>query len=355
MSMPGRIVAIGLLLVGAAVFGLVGANAAGITHLRTSSALAGIVPATATPTAAATPQKNAGPPASVELMPLPDEIICDGQQASRLQVRVRDAVGSFVNEGTPVDFTGIGGGSVSASVATTSHGIAAVDVGAQNPASDPFRPFSIRVDVGRLEATIRVLCLPPGACPPSPPSSGGSPPQPTAVPCIPVTSPPQCNPFVSPPASPPCIVVCTPFPSPPQSVSPPCIPQSPPPCSPVSPPQSPFACRPACRPFEPASPPCATATPLPECSPFVPVSPPCIPPTATPSPCGGAPQSPPCGPPPGACADVTGDGTVSFMDTLAVSAQIRNGHNDPKYDLNRDGVVDVRDLRIVTSQLGRRC
>ena len=53
------------------------------------------------------------------------------------------------------------------------------------------------------------------------------------------------------------------------------------------------------------------------------------------------------------CADVTGDGRVNVLDIVALVHRFRS--SDPRYDLNHDGTVDVRDLLIVIRQLRRIC
>jgi hypothetical protein len=53
------------------------------------------------------------------------------------------------------------------------------------------------------------------------------------------------------------------------------------------------------------------------------------------------------------CPDVTGDGAVNSIDLGMVYRNF--GSADARYDVNGDGVVDVRDAQLVAAQLGRRC
>lgn len=243
MSRKIQIAAIALLAFGALGLGLLGADAAGLGG--------NVLPTpTSTPTATATPPRLPAPAWRINLSAAPDEIVCDGQHASRVTVQVFGPDGNPVPDGAPVYFGTIGrAGFVSPPVATTHSGLAKTDAGAYLNPQAPFEPFSVQIDTGRIEATLRVLCLPPsaGGCdvprsqpqvsPPdvSPPQQG-SPPQPT---CAPPQSPPECAPPQSPP----------------QNVSPPCptptpTPQfSPPPCGVPSPPFG--------------TPDCATPTPTP--------------------------------------------------------------------------------------------
>lgn len=55
------------------------------------------------------------------------------------------------------------------------------------------------------------------------------------------------------------------------------------------------------------------------------------------------------------CADVTGDGHVTMRDVLAELSAILRRRYDVRYDLARDGRLDVKDLLFVVHQLGRRC
>ena len=54
------------------------------------------------------------------------------------------------------------------------------------------------------------------------------------------------------------------------------------------------------------------------------------------------------------CADVNGDGRVTSRDAAAIAAHII-GRYRAKFDLNRDGRVNMEDVRIAIRQLGRRC
>jgi len=261
-------------------------------------------PPTDTPASTATPAPNwPGPAHTIQISSDPDEVVCDGQHAAQISVRLLDASVSPVADGTPVYFA-ISQGFVASGVATTLDGYAN---GAAYPNnSGGYGAVQVQVDAGRIEVFIRVLCTPPAMSPPPPP-------------CPTPQSPPQCDAPMSPPCPP----------SPPQCdgpMSPPCAP-SPPQCSGV------------------VSPPCATATPTPQ-PPSPPqcggvTSPPCTAPTATPV--------------PEACADVTGDHRVDLRDVLAISRHMSTHHADLRYDLNHDGVVDLRDVQIAIRQFGRRC
>lgn len=59
------------------------------------------------------------------------------------------------------------------------------------------------------------------------------------------------------------------------------------------------------------------------------------------------------------CPDVTGDGWVTVFDILAIAFRIETQEGDALYnvrfDLNRDGRIDLQDLRIAADQFGARC
>jgi len=272
------------------------------------------------PTECPTPPGGTAP-FSIELSARPDEIICDGTHTSRILVKVRSALGSAVPDGTPVYFATSGRPALLGwRVATTSGGTADVEARALPLPQAPYSPFLVQVDVGRIEATIRVLCLPPAACVPCPrgcdpasPPQSVSPPCPTPVSCTQQSPPcvPPCDPFVSPPQSPPC--------------EPPAL--SPPQCGGV------------------LSPPCLTPSPCVPAS-----SPPCV---APPPGCGAT--SPPCAPPAPPCADVNSDHRVTGQDVLLITRFMLAKRPNLKYDVNRDGRVDLLDVRFAFDQLGRRC
>jgi len=52
---------------------------------------------------------------------------------------------------------------------------------------------------------------------------------------------------------------------------------------------------------------------------------------------------------------VTGDGRVTAKDVVAETLAVVFGSRDPRYDVNHDGKMNLKDLEIVTRQLGRRC
>lgn len=160
-------------------------------------------------------------PASIQFTPDPLVIHCDGTETSTLTVRVTDAQGRAVPDGTTVYFWAYNGNTVPYT-AKTDRGVVTTSVSFY---SDIFPPGSnVNVEVGPLQAGIRIRCFPESNQPPSPPCAVGSPP--ASPPCA-TPTPPPCS--VSPPSlSPPCATPtpwsppsCNPWPSPP-SVSPPC-------------------------------------------------------------------------------------------------------------------------------------
>jgi len=55
------------------------------------------------------------------------------------------------------------------------------------------------------------------------------------------------------------------------------------------------------------------------------------------------------------CADIDGNGRVTFEDAFAVLRHLGKKRYDPRYDVNGDGRIDGRDLMTVVRQIGRRC
>ena len=55
------------------------------------------------------------------------------------------------------------------------------------------------------------------------------------------------------------------------------------------------------------------------------------------------------------CADMDGDGRVTWDDVRAVLRRLGKKRFDPKYDLNGDGKITGRDVFLAVKQLGRRC
>ena len=164
-----------------------------------------------------------GEPASIQLTPDPLVIQCDGYDRSTLTVRITDANGRPVADGTLVSFSAYNGNAMPSGT-QTQHGVASTSVAFYG---DIFpMGTNVNVYVGPLEAGVRIRCFPESNKPPSPPCAVGSPP--ASPPCA-TPTPPPCSPS-------------------PRSVSPPCATPSLPPCS-VSPPS--------------LSPPCATPTPTP--------------------------------------------------------------------------------------------
>lgn len=78
-------------------------------------------------------------------------------------------------------------------------------------------------------------------------------------------------------------------------------------------------------------------------------------PTATPSPTNTFTPTPTRTPSSTPCADATGDGQVTLLDVAVEGDAILRGKKDRKYDVNRDGKVNLLDLVVVVTQVGRRC
>ncbi|MDE3096831.1 MAG: hypothetical protein KGK07_12660 [Chloroflexota bacterium] len=146
----------------------------------------------------------------IQLSTTPEEIVCNGIKGAQVNVRALVDASTSVADGTPVFFQVLGGpGSLDPYVAYTLNGNAGTFV-RFGPSPYPIGAFHVQVDVGRIEATIRIFCTPQAPpplppCSPSPPAS--SPPcapptpRPTPLPCTPgAVSPPPCP--VSPPPAP---------------------------------------------------------------------------------------------------------------------------------------------------------
>ena len=58
---------------------------------------------------------------------------------------------------------------------------------------------------------------------------------------------------------------------------------------------------------------------------------------------------------PTGCGDVDGYGRVTWRDVLIEGLAVLLRRNDPRFDINHDARVNVKDLLIVTGQLGRIC
>jgi hypothetical protein len=174
-----------------------------------------------------------GQPASIQLTPDPLTIHCDGSEQSRVTVRVTDSRGRAVPDGTTVYF-GAFDGSTDPFSAQTRNGIAATSVTLYG---DLFKAGgNVTVEVGPLEAAIRIRCFPnSNGGPPSPPPcdpSGASPPS-VSPPCATPTALPGCWPYSPPSVSPPCGPTPYPTPTPswpcdpsgasPPSAYPPCL------------------------------------------------------------------------------------------------------------------------------------
>ena len=230
---------IGLFAIAALEFGLLGADAAGITSGGggvppviergvVETATATIPPWTPTPLATVTPipQTPVSPPqvdiTGAFLQADPLTIRCDGSQESTVTVRLVQPNGDPAPDGTFVSASAYNG-SVFPYGAQTVDGYATFTVRFYDDIF-PYGP-NFLVRSGLFEAGIRIRCAPEsdGGCPPSPPAS--SPPcGPTATP-----TPYPCNPSPgSGPASPPCPT------KPPCGISPPSV--SPPCATPTEPP-----------------------------------------------------------------------------------------------------------------------
>ena len=273
------IIIVALLALAAVEFVAIGADAAGLGR-GDGSAPPPAARRQRTPAAVATPtitgcvpgDAAACGPAGIHIAADPLVIKCDGNQTSRVTVRLFDATGTPVADGTFVSAYAYNGDTAPLSTSTQG-GAAEFSVRFY---SDIFPPGpNVIVDSGAFEAGIRVRCVPNSQCPLSPPTSV-SPPcaTPTPYPCIPS---PGSGPMSPPCATPPAPPVCEHPGNQPQS--PPCVPLSPPSCPdrsgpPCGGPPSPPRCRSATNPR------CAAPTPVPT----VPPSPP---------PCNGA-ISPPC-------------------------------------------------------------
>ncbi len=192
-------------------------------------------------------------PASIQLTPDPLQIACDGVEASTLMVRVTDARGKTVPNGTVATFS-VDYGVAQPSQTETRKGEAKTNIVLSRQAASSFSGAFATVRVGDIEASIRIRCDGAGGCAQFP----------TSPPC----QPPDCP--ASPPTSPPCDD--DPDPCPTHPMSPPCLtatPNNPNPCpngAPVSPPcltATPTVPDPCSDPGAPFSPPCGTPTPTP--------------------------------------------------------------------------------------------
>lgn len=231
MGTKMRFLVTALIAVATLEFGLLGANAAGITGGRSERGPGTERSPKTTPTPALTPILAPGSPASIQITPDPLAIACDGVQSDTLTVRVTDAKGRAVPDGTQVLFKGIGIASAVPGQAVTKRGVASTEL--RPSFAQPFdTTIDVLIRVGQLDVSARIPCR--GVCPISPPV--------TSPPCVPPPSPP-----VSPP---PCA------PSPP-SVSPPCAT----PTATCNPASSPPSGRPPC------PTPTVTPTPLPTATP----------------------------------------------------------------------------------------
>jgi|CXWL01.1.fsa_nt_gi hypothetical protein len=234
-------IVVALFAIAALEFGLLGANAAGITgggggELPPIGQRLGI-PATDTPVATATPLSQFHPPpvdlTGAFLQANPLTIRCDGSEDSTVTVRALQPNGDPAPDGTSI-FPAAYNGNASPSVAYTHDGYATFSVRFYSDIFPSGPNFIIRS--GLLEAGIRIRCnpnsnvsdcvsfSPPACATPTPrPNCFGSPPQ-ASPPCPPTPTPYPCNPSPnSGPLSPPC-PTAQPCGISPPSVSPPCNP-----------------------------------------------------------------------------------------------------------------------------------
>jgi hypothetical protein len=186
--------------------------------------------------AAVLKKPESGLPASIEIEPDAVTINCGGdakqpglRESATITVRVRDARGKAVPNGTIVEFTSQFGDLSEQQVETR-----------KGEATSTFTPFGytpkpvVSIVTGELEASITLRCAPPEPCGPMSPPQAFSPPCETPPGCTPAFSPPQA---FSPPCGTPTPIICDAT-SPPQAFSPPCATATPVPCegAPVSPP-----------------------------------------------------------------------------------------------------------------------
>jgi hypothetical protein len=248
------LLSVALMAVAAIEFGILGAGSAGATFVPSWLAASKSGPPSArqdetpcpslgnacTPTHAPTPvspppclpdRQHASDraceqqPASIQLTPDPLTIHCDGVERSTLTVRVTDAQGEPVPDGTTVYFAAYNGTTMPP-FAPTRGGVATTSVVFY---ADLFKSGpNLIVDVGPLEAGVRIRCFPnsdqqppsPPLCPLFLPSSPPClpPPLPTPTPCSRVTSPPSVSPPCATPTPFPTRVPPTPFPTPTPSI-----------------------------------------------------------------------------------------------------------------------------------------
>lgn len=198
---------------------LVGAAALQLTLLATGAA--------GRPGTPDDPGKPGRESASIQLTPNPLVIPCDGAATSTVTVRITDAQGRAVPDGTLVYFDARYG-FVDPVEAETKRGEATTQAGLYPYAANFPGDTEVQVTVDGLRASIGINC---GTVEPPPPCHPASPPQhPMSPPCPTPVSPPSCNDTQSPPISfsPPC-VTATPTPGCEPAFSPPCT--TPTPCA----------------------------------------------------------------------------------------------------------------------------
>jgi hypothetical protein len=210
------VLSIVLLAVAAVEFGALGAASAGASFMPGWLTASKDSQAKAAPTPGSPPSCQPdrqhggqpacnGEPASIQLTPDPLVIQCDGLDHSTLTVRITDANGHPVADGTYVSFWAYNGNTTPSS-AQTNRGVVSTSVSFYG---DIFAPGpNVNVDVGPLEAGIRIRCFPESNRPPSPPPCSPSPPSvsppcPTPTPFPSFPTPTTC-PTTSPSSGPVC-------------------------------------------------------------------------------------------------------------------------------------------------------
>lgn len=267
---------------------IIAAALLGAATVQLSLMAAGAAPGA--PTGNGPPSRDA---ASITLAPSPRVIACDGADASTVTVRIEDAQGRTVPDGTIVHFDAVYGYADPVEAATR-RGEAATDVRFYPYAQNYPGRTELRVFANGMRASVGIDCAPPepGCHPASPPQ------HPMSPPCEPA---PGCNQPFSPPLNP---------------MSPPCG-------------------TPGCLSFD-SPPACLTSTPTPSCIP-VDSPPSCFTPTPTPEPCDplGSPPCPTPTPTPLSCADVI----------IATPTPVNEG--DPLYELYAHATEDAGAVTVI--------
>ena len=234
-------------------------------------------------------------PASIQLVASPLAVNCDQRDYTSLMVRVTDAAGNAVPDGTVVTFSALGGRVPGHGV--THDGIAKTVAVFGSAFYDPTRP-NLLVQSGPLLAGLRISCAGATDCVVSPPPSDGD----------------VC---ATPTAYVPPLATDTATATAPSTTT-------------------------------PTATPTVTGTPTPTATASRTAS-------ATRTAVAAGTVVPARTPPLPRCADVNGDGRVNWRDLLVETNAVARHSGKMRYDLNGDGSVDARDLRVVVRHLGRRC